>query len=456
MISSGGLAAGVASAAEPADARPDLRVSVNFTKDVYDNEPPEVVVSVTNVGTAAATSVWGRQVEEPTRLRLNRSTWGPFRGARIEPGQTLTGTLQGYYGDQVSTVLTFTGSVIDTVAGDANEADNHFAVRAIAEGLRGGVSATVLIDNPEQPPLAGVGVEVWSPSLNKNFGRRTTDARGVFSYPDLPAGEYELWLLDGWTVQPGLGRFHVYPNKQNSTFFRGVRTNTNDLAAAVEFQRDGYQPGESAQVAVTLTNRGTTDLAGVRAACTGARDPYALTGAGAGWGELDRYAGRGVTVPAGRSVTVTVSERVPEAARERGYVEVSCGFGNGDDNDDFNHPWASALARVPGMTGGATVTVAWDRNNDGQLAGDGVAGAELVLVDVVSGAETARSVTDATGRAEFRDVPAGRYRLATGGLWRPEYPDDADNTRDVLGGGVRDLGDFLVRPAFVRPGTPDS
>ena len=143
------------------------------------------------------------------------------------------------------------------------------------------------------------------------------------------------------------------------------------------------------------------------AACNRVGNAYILNGTGPGWGDLVRS--RGVTIEPGQTRTFDVSEAVPEAALNRGFVAVACDFGY-DEVDIDNHANAEDRAAVPGAFGTVVGDVVY---HPGQgKPQQAVAGVKVVLVDERHCPVVGEQTTDANGHFEFHHVlPGPDYHL---------------------------------------------
>ncbi|MBB5892450.1 hypothetical protein ACFFS4_17100 [Kutzneria kofuensis] len=84
--------------------------------------------------------------------------------------------------------------------------------------------------------------------------------------------------------------------------------------------------GDAAHVTVTLKNSGDRALGGITVMCNRIGNSNELNGRTGGWGDL-QWTRPGVTVPAHGTISLDVTEVVPDGARGYGYVVVRCDFG---------------------------------------------------------------------------------------------------------------------------------
>ncbi len=436
---------------------PDLRVTASFSKAAYGpDEQLRITVEVSNAGAVPAAGVRVRYDPAPNGVRLDDPGWGELgTGVALAPGEKRTLQLTGKRFDDNAVPVRFSGDVVSDPAEDANPADNRFDIQANIDGPVGEVSGVVFHDvngNGTPDPAEAIGRTEVLLEDNGHPARgflAVTDEQGQYTVKDVPVGDYHVSLTArDWAVSAGTSRVTVKPGKNKDTHVRAVHPVFGTLSASMKLDRDTYQPGDTAKVQVTLVNRGTVDVVGVTAGCNGYGNPNGLKGDGAGWGAL-AHRGAGVTVPAGATITVDVSEAVPAEARRFGYVQASCGFTNGDDDRDWDELWAVARAKVPGASGGATGVLSYDDDKDGQATGDGVANTKLVLLDADTRKVVTRGYTDAAGKIAFGDVPAGRYDLYVVGPWQERDP---EQVYELRGDEVTDWGYLWVVPG---PNQPD-
>ncbi|PSL55512.1 SdrD B-like protein [Saccharothrix carnea] len=334
-------------------------------------------------------------------LTVRGDTW-QWSGAPVVRFTLVQGNTTGAYSD-LSIPLRNPGSAEDTLAG-------------LVYGDRNGNGAP---DAGEQLPGVHVNADAYDASGELDL-HATTDADGRFRFAGLPVQVYTLRITDepdGWVVEPSYSRVAVDGSGSAANLvLRGERPLTDQLSVTMRFTRDVYQVGDRADIVVTLTNSGTTDLVGIKAGCdrSGGEGPELRDVA---LGDLGWHAA-GVTVPAGQSLAVTVSGSVSAETAEYGAVGYPCDFGPGADGID-GRPRAYALAKVPGPA--VTVRMAFYHDRDHDRTGDAdemIGGLAMDLTDAITGRIVAQGRTDAQGHVRFDNVPSGPYKVRFRGSWR--------------------------------------
>ncbi|MFE9744094.1 SdrD B-like domain-containing protein [Saccharothrix saharensis] len=165
--------------------------------------------------------------------------------------------------------------------------------------------------------------------------------------------------------------------------------------------------GARIPVEVTITNTGDADATTVKAG------EYSLSGSyfyidSTEWGDLSTLQGKGIDVPAGQSVTVTVHGEVQRwtgaVPVARFYLQVVNGWA---DSFDLTIPLVDPASGTDELAG----LVYGDRNaNSTPDAGEGIAGVNVNVYG--SGGENLRATTDAEGRFRFADLPLSTYTLS--------------------------------------------
>ncbi|MEV7039539.1 hypothetical protein [Amycolatopsis sp. NPDC051061] len=395
-------------AAQPQDdpvPQPDLAVSFDFKPSYPTNEDVHFSIKITNT---RSVPVEGLQITQfffnPDDLVVPfLDGWGPLSqkpGVTLQPGQTFERAVVGQIQDISQDHAKVRGFVFDKdghgVAPSFDETVHLATKTGHASGVvYGDRNGDGRLDRGEE--LKGTTVTLQHRNLTY---KATSDESGALDFGEVPAGEYVIGgeVIDGWlfpfeTVQVG---------SDTKLVVRGAPPLDGALKASMAFTQDTYQTGDLAHVTVTLANSGPIPLTGIVAECNQVGNDYILSGRGPGWGDL---AAGGVTIAPGQTRTVDVSETVPQAALNRGYVMAACDFGyRGVDLD--NRVRASDQAAVPGAK--ATVT------GDVAVRGEkhGVAGVKVVLVSDQHCPVTGEQTTDVNGHFEFHDVvPGPEYRL---------------------------------------------
>ncbi|GAA2989140.1 SdrD B-like domain-containing protein [Actinokineospora diospyrosa] len=269
--------------------------------------------------------------------------------------------------------------------------------------------------------IKGVKASIWTGAVSM---KTETDANGRFQFTGLPLAHYRVTFWDapdGWVVPySAMAIVDGYGTGANLVL-RGVRPLTDQLSATMKFTKSVYNVGDSANLLVTLTNSGTTDLTGIQAYCdrSGGEGPQL---ADVDLGDLD-WSGPGVTVPAGQTRTATISGVISTEAAAYGAVVYDCDFGAVEDPS--GHPRAVAVAKVPGAPADLSIQLYHDRDEDWDVdPGEQLAGVTIGLVDAVSGDLVAKRRADAQGKVTFRNLPAGPYRVKAYGPWKSRFGDD--------------------------------
>jgi len=251
--------------------------------------------------------------------------------------------------------------------------------------------------------LAGIKLTLRYVHGNVSY-TATSDDKGNLTFK-VPAADYYLGgeVVDGWlfpwrTVHIGEG---------TKLDLRGAPPLNGALTASMKFTQDSYKVGDTVHLTVTLANSGKTPLVGIVASCNRVGNSNILQGTGPGWGDL--VWSRGVTIGAGETRTFDVTDTVPAAAFNRGYVAAYCDFGYSEVDTD-NHVNAGAEATVPGGVG-AIVGDVEVISAQGQVE-HGVAGVKVVLTAEQACPVIGEQTTDAKGHFEFHKlVPGLKYNL---------------------------------------------
>ncbi len=369
-------------------------------------------------------------------------------GVELDAGQSHTHEFEGVVGDPNATSAVLTGFV---QSGDFNHRSTMFEATAALKQVHGKIAGVVYLDkNGNEKIDAGeiaAGVDVTADNGVIQDGRLTvkTDADGRFTFDRLAPVAHSVspevgdWAFRYTTVQVDLSDDNM------DLHLRGVRPFSEGLTAEIEFKHDSYKPGDTAELVVTLTNKGTVPIVGINVACNRSGEGPGLQGDGAGWGDFawDR---KGVSVAPGKTETYEVSEIIPVAYGRYGIVFADCDFGW----DASSNPSASDAARlITDATGTVRTTAFQDANGNGWSdEGETIAGVDMQLVDPETAEIVATSRTNDQGVAEFKDAPAGVYLAEVDGPWTVHNPEGYYVL--VMGGGCWYTCDFDVE---LKPGT---
>ncbi|MBP2320383.1 hypothetical protein JOF56_000768 [Kibdelosporangium banguiense] len=437
----------------------NVRVTAEFDKQAYESgDLVHVKLTVANVGEADADEVriHHNSWSNPAALVVNEDTLGDLgafgRGAHIAAGATRVLDVTGTVRAPESGVVTWSAEA--ALKGyDSYYQNNFFDISAPVTITTGDYAGRIYADAngngkfDEGEGLGGIVVRISGGVPPKSFDQ-ATKPDGSFAFPGLNTGQYYVWFEDParrWVPlgESGTGLDVVQLDKSGHTaLIKAVRPLSDTLVPALAFTKDSYEEGEIAHLTVTLENKGTVDLLGVKAICT-SEAPNGLTG-GPGWGELDKAAG-GVTVPAGTTRVFDVSEKVPVGSRESGDVFASCGFG-AQGHTEAGYPRVFVRARVPGVTGsgsGRLVRPLEGDESEFPQPGDPITDTKVVLLDGFTHLPVAKTRTDSDGKFSFSDLPAGQYELVVVGPWK--FFDEFRRSFYVSGWGSNN-GDILMVP----------
>jgi LPXTG-motif cell wall-anchored protein len=447
----------VLATATPAAATPDgadLTVTVAFDKTEYlAYEEITVSLVITNIGTAPATGV---TFDYESTESFGPSGWPPgwaafypdTGGVVVEPGQRIelpaTFTLVRETGDVLRTTFE-----VRTQDPETDTTNNTATAEATIVNRTADLVGTLYGDRDgdrqfdQGEALSGVQVRA---SSGEALARTAADGR--FTIPNLPEGHYMLMLglPAGWQPDESV---HVEVRVGGGEVLVRAARDSSALRGTISFDKPAYAVGDTIRERVTLTNTGTTDLAGVTARCVEGAAPNQLSGMG--WGDLVHYEKPGVTVRAGETRTFEFTDVVPPGGRLFGFITITCWFGTGFMY--YEGPEVMARAEVPGGKGATGGVLYHDRDTDNEPDADEVvAGVKVYLVDS-DGEVAGRSVTDERGHFLFADVPANKYYLRLAGRWK--LRDDAGLQVGVYDGAVMEGATYAVEPGPTLP-DPDA
>lgn len=399
--------------AAKAAARAQVDVSLDFDKPSYGTgEDVTFTLKLKNTGGTTATGLTMYQMSsDPTDLVVPYAGWGDLKGwpgVTLQPDETFDLKVSGKVRDVEQATAVVRGALFDASGASASQT---FSFSTPVTKVAGRAVGTVYGDKNGNGELDGgeqlAGTKLTLRYVQSSTGQAytaTSDADGKFSF-DVPAGDYYLGgdVVDGWLFP--FRTVHIGPDSDDM-LVRGVPPLNGALKASIAFTQDSYQVGDTAHLTVTLANSGPIPLTGIVAECNRIGDPYILAGDGPGWGDLAWN--RGVTIGAGETRTFDVTDTVPDAAYNRGYVAAYCDFGYFEVDID-NHAQAGDQAAVPGAK--AAIVGDVTHVTDGG-ARQGVAGVKLVLTADRHCPVIGEQTTDDQGHFEFHGlVPGLDYKL---------------------------------------------
>ncbi|MCT2583061.1 carboxypeptidase-like regulatory domain-containing protein [Actinophytocola gossypii] len=391
----------------------ELEVLVEFDKASYrTGETMSIRFEVANLLDEPARDITVSYDFMPAdAIEVDLESWGQLDdGVDIPAGGSHVVTLTGRVGNPDVTSGVLAGYLYDTTGNSVRQFRHTVPVTPTF----GHASGIVYADGNDNGRFdAGEGLPGAVVTANNQVDwdggdtyEATTGADGSFTFPRLPTVRMMLstvapgdWLVGNQFVTIDLS------DSNDGLRLRGARPLT-DLAASLAFTEDVYRVGEHAEVQVKLVNDGANDLTGIVAQCNGSGHSAGLQGTGTGWGAL---AGGGVTVPAGSTVDLTVTDVVPRAAFEYGRVTVGCSFTYRNVWDERS-PNAFDDARVPGGFGRLEGVVTHYPGGYGE-PGVGVPDARVVLVTDAACPTVTEARTDDEGRYAFRRLPTGNHDL---------------------------------------------
>ncbi|RJQ70796.1 hypothetical protein D5S17_28605 [Pseudonocardiaceae bacterium YIM PH 21723] len=412
----------VAPAAHAAEPRLDLTASAPAkTYDLGWYVP--ITLTARNPGT---TAVSGFPVTASStagcRFALDGDDWPGLRdgSVSVEAGATRDFSLRAVFsrgsGDCPITFSSAVGTATATVKLPVIPVGT---VQGVLFGDRNGNGAP---DSGEA--LAGVRVAVIDAYHDRRAVR--TDAEGRYRAEGVPQGHIEVApeeLPDGWVIDGG----DDHRLGDNLTLDLPARRPLSDkLVVTGKFGKDTYQPGETAELTFTLSNRSDEPFSRIGPICDriGQSPDHVDTSK---W-DAFKY---GVDLAPGETKTFTVTSTVPAKSPQYGVVRASCDFTPGN-YDRVGNPHADLYAHVPG--GKRDLSGLFFHNENGNWEvdpGEAKAGVRADLVDKVTGETIAVTQTNAEGRFLIADVPFGSYTLRPSGPWRLSR---SQSTLTVCGG----------------------
>jgi hypothetical protein len=404
--------------AAPAARRGQAEVSLIFEKPSFQtDEDVRFTFKVKNIGSARVAGLQvAHHITGPTDLNIPPGPapkwpgWGQLGsrpGVTLEPGATFEVKVAGQIRDIEKDTAVVRGFVHDETGFGIGEFDSDVPITKVAGRAEGVVfgdkNGNGRPDDGEQ--LADIPLTLQYANGPSKYAA-TSDANGRIDFGDVPAAKYYLGgdVIKGW-----LFPWEVIQIRQGGKdlLIRGAPPLNGALKASVAFNRYDYKKGQLARLTVTLSNSGSIPLTGIVSECNRNGDAHSV-GGGAGWGPLSYFA-NGVTIAPGQTRTFAVSDPVPDAAFDRGFMSVACDFGyRGVDLD--NHVQARDKAPVSGAKAAVFGDVV---HNPGQgKPRQGLAGVKVVLVSDGVCPVVGEQTTDAKGHFEFHNVvPGPEYQL---------------------------------------------
>ncbi|TWP51574.1 hypothetical protein FKR81_15390 [Lentzea tibetensis] len=431
---------------EQEQKKADLKVTAAFDKAEYEAGVDfGITVTVANVGAVPAQDIRFATETNTIWLRTGHEQLGSR--PTLGPGEQKTIKL-------TAAAKSSSNSVVDLSArayldGIADPTPNNNESRASARVIQrtGTVSGVLYADrNGNGKADAGEGVantyisgEGGSP---RGYLSARTDENGRFASYPVNAGKYAL-RLDTPKLTPKPGVVVVEEGKNTSVELAVIETTMDSLKPVVELDRNIYGKDDPISVKVTLTNTGKAPLTGVVALCDTGGPDYYLRGDGPGWAPLNPD-GPGLSIAAGETKVVTVTDVVPEAAYLQGQLGVACNFGNNGRNP-FGTVGASDWAVVEGAFGIVQGKVV---NQDD---GSAVASARIIGLDPVTRRPVPGAATnaDATGEWRMYGVRKGDLVLTAAGPWK--LADGSTGLPVKVIGGGEVTADLVVVPGPVVP-----
>jgi LPXTG-motif cell wall-anchored protein len=423
----------------------DIQATATFGKPAYHTgEKMTITLTVKNVGTTPVSLNAHFFSSQPDAIGVDYPS--PFEQGTftVAAGASVTHDLTGAMGNPDVGTAKLYAWFSDATSGMTQ----LFTFTVPVRQTFGHANGTVYVDrnfNGKYDTGEGQGgvVLTWSNQLHQDSTfTATTDSTGRFTIDSLPTSTY---FVDGSGqdgLKVGYRRVVVEESGVDGLLLRAVGPLVG-LTVDLEFAKDTYARDEAPTVRVTLTNSQATPLIGIVANCDRGGFGTSLDGRGPGWGDL---AGEGVTVAPHTTLVLQVTEPMPAAAYEYGYVTVGCDFSYKNVEDLDHDPHDSDRAAVPGQRG----------DLEGVLADDdtGVAGVRLVLVPENGGCAVAEAKTGADGHFAFHQVPVGDYDLYVfpPAGWHVEH--DNPTPTSVVGGWTGQMYIELAPGAATAPTLP--
>lgn len=430
--------------------RADLKVSLAFDRAEY---PPDsdigLTVTVRNAGAAPAVDVRFTHGGD-LRITTGATELRRVPGATIAPGEAKTYRLVGrqqipLYDRVEYSVTAYTGP--QTLPDMDPTPEDNTGRAATRVPLTWGSARGVLYRDADGDGAFDEGEGVADAPVYADGGLPTTwlsgrtDATGRFTFGgEVPTGRYRASLIEHgnpFVIAPGHAEFTVEQGVTTELALPMTSPVLEVLRPKLEFDRESYRPTDPVGIDVTLTNTGATALTGVVAVCDEEPDEGRLTGNGPGWAALSPD-GPGVTLAAGETKVLRVTDTVPADAAAVGRIGVACNFGN-SGRSTAGYIGSSDFAEV-GSFGAVEGTL---RHGDGRPL-DGV---RLVALQR-GGLPVAEARSHDGGAFSFAKLPAGRTEVLVLGEYRDEATGEGWFTVDVV-------ADTTTRVEFVVVAGPE-
>lgn len=392
-----------------------LRASISLDKDQYRaGETAKMTVVVTNNGNSEIRGVQAgcNRIGDPNHLGL--PLIGPGTGGfSVGAGETRTMTF-----DQiVPGAARDHGEVVvhcdfePNAAYDASGPQAHDSAKV--EGTVGRWSATLVHDKNGNGQLdqgeyaQSADFVLIDPATGRRVGAAQFGPR--IELTNLPIARYRGEIGGDWKVASGGASIDVDPTETGSDRLIFVVPAQRDLAVDVRFSKQTYERGEPVKVTVSITNKGSATATRVYL-----QEPFyqdylqqrALLDEPR-WGDLNDYFHSPVVVRPGETRTIEFNAK-PQGPVMR--LEGSVGA-QGSEANYFDNNF-SARATVVGGQGNVSGLLYADRNDDGKRdAGEELPDVNVHVYSSDSSNFSKTATTDAAGRFEFRDLPAGVYSV---------------------------------------------
>lgn len=412
-------------------AAPDLQLSVRFDRPEYaQGQPLGLTVTVRNAGDAPANQI--RFASELFSMYLTTGVDELISRPSLAPGESKTIKLGATPESQPSDRVAIT--VRAYVEGGTDKAPNDNQARAEAKIVKtSGRLSGVLYEDKNGNGVADPGESLTGNQQLKltggpDFPGSTFNVYdGRFSFWEIPAGTYQARFTGGYNsdriaVKPG--QFIVVKKGESTEVALqvGPALSRSLQIAGYSFDKARYTKGGPISVTVNLKNVGTTPISKLVAVCDPENDPATLDGTGEGWGELRPDRG-GITIPAGETKAVTVTDVVPDVDYPTGKVYFACVFSvDGRNTDGQIGPIGMPGVADPGLTIGADVAGTIGRVS-GRVLSNGTPVSTPPVKVVAFNPANNRIVGDGqtydiTGKWSISGVPQGKVALKVVGRWR--------------------------------------